>query len=109
MSQQSVTARLYCSRCGSDTPSSVILTEPGWVIARCHCGGTQEITTAEVVAMRRLTMLKAAEMPTAPPLGIAARPAETGAARLRNIAYDLWRRGAITDEAYQNALARLDG
>lgn len=100
-------ARFSCPNCAAVAPATIRLTEPGWVVAQCECGATTEITEAEVGARQRHDMVARAVMPASPPVGLPARPVEQGAARLRAMAHEMWRRGAIDDHAYRAALTRL--
>ena len=89
--------------------SRVQVTEPGWVVAECACGFTREISTDEAVALQRIDLVKRATLPAGPPLGLPVRPVEASdTARLRALALDMWRRGAIDDEAYQRAVSRIE-
>ena len=87
--------------------SQVAVSEPGWVVASCTCGYVKEITSAEVLTLRRLAIVKGASLPEKPPTGLPTRPAEHGAERLRRLARDMWHRGAIDDAAYERALKSI--
>ena len=98
----------FCTHCFAPSPARIRVAEPGWVVAECGCGLTRQITTDEAVTLQRAAMVKTATLPAAPPLGLPFHHREHGPERLRALAFDLWRRGAIDEEAYRRALYRTD-
>ena len=102
-------SRLFCRACGATSPAVTRFDEPGWVVAACRCGHTKEITTDEAVALRRAALVRDSVLPPSPPLGRPVRAAGTRDDRLRELAFDMWRRGAIDDDAYRRAISRLEG
>jgi hypothetical protein len=99
----------FCEQCGAELPVVTEISERGWLISKCACGNTSEITTAEAAARQRAALVTHAVMPESPPIGPRSRPVETGPARLRALALDMWRRGVLNDDAYYAALNRIGG